>query len=142
MGVTTMVVYGYGRHFLELPKEELQSGATIVLIALGLWVLYELGRPLDHVRRLLQLAMVLAAIGVFTIGPIKDFFELEIPSDDYLVVITIAVAIGFVLINIALRLVNRYVPDRHEPRLASGPDRDAAAAGEVPAEPGHTGDQA
>ena len=139
MGVATMVVYGYGRHFLDLPKAELQSGATIVLIALGLWVLYELGRPLDHVRRLLQLAMVLAAIGVFTIGPIKDFFELQVPSGEYLIVIAIAVVAGFVLINLSLRAVNRYVPDPHQPRVPADQDEDAPAAGEVPAQAGHAG---
>jgi cation-transporting ATPase E len=115
MGVATMVVYGIGRHYLELPKEELQSGATMVLIALGLWVLYELSRPLDRVRATLLAAMVLGAVGVFTIGPLADFFKLEIPGSDYLVVIAIAVAIGCVLISVALRLVNRYVPEGPRP---------------------------
>ena len=115
MGVATMVVYGIGRHYLELPKEELQSGATMVLIALGLWVLYELSRPLDQVRATLLAAMVLGAVGVFTIGPLADFFKLEIPGSDYLVVIAIAVAIGCVLINVALWLVNRYVPEGPRP---------------------------
>ena len=142
MGVATMVVYGYGRHFLDLPKAELQSGATMVLIALGLWVLYELGRPLDHVRRLLQLAMVLAAIGVFTIGPIKDFFELQVPTDEYLIVIAIAIAVGFVLINLSLRAVNRYVPDHHQPRVPADQDEEGPAGGDVPAQAGHPGDQA
>lgn len=118
MGVATMVVYGIGRHYLEASKEELQSAATMVLIALGLWVLYELSRPLDQVRATLLIAMVICAVGAFTIGPIARFFKLEIPSGDYLLVIAVAVAIGCVLINVALRLVNRYVPDGHRGQTA------------------------
>jgi cation-transporting ATPase E len=113
MGVATMIVYGIGRHYLEESKENLQSAATLTLILLGLWVLYELARPLDATRRVLVLAMVVGTVGVFTIGPLTTFFRLQIPPSEYLLVIAIAVVAGAIVIDVALRLVNRYVPDPH-----------------------------
>ena len=128
MGVTTMVVYGIGRHFLELPKEELQSGATIVLIALGLWVLYELGRPLDHVPpRCCSSPWCWPPSACSRSARSRTSSSWRSRRSDYLVVIAIAVAIGFVLINIALRLVNRYVPEG--PRPYRNAPSDPAGAG-------------
>ena len=50
MGVATMFVYEFAQGRLDQTIEEAQSGAALTLIALGLWVLFELARPLDRLR--------------------------------------------------------------------------------------------
>src|SRR6185437_464756 len=94
-GLATMLVYGLGHTsaFAESNKVN-QSAATLVLVALGLWVLYELARPLDQVRRILIAAMAAMGVGAFTVPFVADFFSLEVPPADYLMVIASVVVVA------------------------------------------------
>jgi cation-transporting ATPase E len=121
MGIAAAFVYSIGRSdAIDVDVEMAQSGATMILLALGLWVLYELARPLDRIRLALVVAMVVMGVGAFLIPFVADFFLLEVPPADYFVVIAITFAVGAVLISIALWAVNRYMPDPHalEPKPA------------------------
>ena len=66
---------------------------------------YELARPLDRIRRVLILVLVVMAIGAFTIPFVADFFLLEIPPADYAVTIALIVGTACTLISLALRAV-------------------------------------
>jgi cation-transporting P-type ATPase E len=125
MGVATMFVYEFAQGRLGQSTEEAQSGAALTLVALGLWVLFELARPLDRIRLALLVVLVAMGIGAFTIGPIADFFLLEIPPADFAAWIGGVVAAACVLISLALHLVGGREPIR--PALADSssdaPDR-------------------
>jgi cation-transporting ATPase E len=112
MGAATMFVYELGNGYLDLSVEHCQSGATVALVALGLWVLFELARPLDRIRAVLLVVLVAMGIGAFTIDPIADFFLLEIPPATYAAWIAGTVAVGCVLIGVGLQLVGVRVPIR------------------------------
>jgi cation-transporting ATPase E len=125
MGAATMFVYELGNGYLDLSVEHCQAGATVVLVALGLWVLFELARPLDRIRVVLLVVLVAMGIGAFTIDPIADFFLLEIPPAIYAAWIAGTVAVGCVLISIGLQLVGVRVPIR--PIRPDRPNRQPAS---------------
>ncbi len=112
-GLATMVVYAIG-HTSAFDESDIvnQSAATLTLVALGLWVLYELARPLDRVRAILIGAMVAMAFGAFTIPFVADFFSLEVPPANYLLVIAVVVAASAVLIHALLAAVGRWMVPR------------------------------
>jgi cation-transporting ATPase E len=119
MGLATMLVYELGKDWFDLDIEMAQSGATLTLTALGLWVLYELARPLDRIRAALIAVLVVMAIGAFTIPFVADFFLLEVPPADYLAWIAAIAGVAAVLINLVLRAVNRLLPDPHAALVAA-----------------------
>ena len=104
-GVATMAVYQVGTGLLDLSVPEAQSGATVALVALGLWVLYELSCPVDVVRAVLIVVLVMMAVGAFTIPFIAEFFLLEVPPSDYALWIAGIVAAACVAITLTLRAV-------------------------------------
>jgi cation-transporting ATPase E len=125
MGVATMFVYEFVQGRLGQTIEEAQSGAALTLIALGLWVLFELARPLDRIRVALLVVLMAMGIGAFTIDPVADFFLLEVPPADVAGWIAGVVAAACLLISLALHLVGGREPLR--PVLTDGradtPDR-------------------
>jgi cation-transporting ATPase E len=113
VGLAAMLAFYLGREVHDLDKGAAQSGTTLALAALGIWVLYQLARPLDRLRLVLVLAMVGGMVLVFTVPFLADFFELEVPPAEYLGSVAAVVAAGAVLIDVAL-----WVTDR---RVASSP---------------------
>jgi cation-transporting P-type ATPase E len=120
MGAATMFIYELGNGYLDLSIPHCQAGATVVLAALGLWVLFELARPLDTIRLVLLIVLVAMGVGAFTIDPIADFFLLEIPPATYAAWIAGTVGVGCVLISVGLYLVGVRVPIRpsRQPAIA------------------------
>jgi cation-transporting ATPase E len=106
-GLATMAVYQVGVRQLDLSGAQAQSGATLTLIAIGLWILYELARPLDTVRAALLVGLVVMAIGAFTIPFVADFFLLEIPPAEYALWISAIVTTACALIHVALPVVEK-----------------------------------
>jgi len=103
VGLATMSVQLLGDRIFDFSVEVTQSGTTAALIALGLWALYELARPLDALRLGLIAALVVLGIAAFTVPFVADFFLLEIPSGEYLAWIAGVVALGCGTITVALR---------------------------------------
>jgi cation-transporting ATPase E len=112
MGAATMFVFEFGHGALELSFEHAQAGAALTLTALGLWVLFELARPLDQLRIALILVLVAMAVGAFTIPFVADFFLLEVPEGEYGAWIAGVVAVGCALISLGLHLVGMREPIR------------------------------
>ena len=104
-----MGIYRIGLSGFDVSKRAAQSGTVLALCAIGLWVLFELARPLDRIRLTLVVTMAGAALGAFTIPAAKRYFLLELPPADYLAVIGAVVAASALAINVALRLVSRYL---------------------------------
>jgi cation-transporting ATPase E len=103
VGLATMTVQLLGDRVLDLSVEVTQSGTTLALIALGLWALYELARPLDALRLGLIAVLVVLGFAAFTVPFVADFFLLEVPSGEYLAWIAGVVALGCGVITVALR---------------------------------------
>jgi magnesium-transporting ATPase (P-type) len=104
-GVATMAVFEIGLGPLDLSLAEAQSGAALTLVVVGLWVLFELGRPLDIVRTVLIGVLAVMAVGAFTIPFIAEFFLLEVPPADFGGWIAAIVVIACAAISLTLRVV-------------------------------------
>ena len=106
IGVATFAMFAIARSSLvDASRESAESAATLTLVTLGLWTLYELARPLDRVRTLLLVGLVAGAVGAFTIPFVADFFSLEVPPADVALVIAATVALAVPAITIGIRAV-------------------------------------
>jgi cation-transporting P-type ATPase E len=104
VGVATFAVFAACRSdVVGASREQAQSAATLVLVALGLWVLYELARPLDRIRTALLAGLVAGGVGAFTIPFVADFFSLSVPSGDVAATVAIGVAAALPAITLAIR---------------------------------------
>jgi hypothetical protein len=92
-------------HVIGGTHAQAESGTTLALIALGLWVLYELARPLDLIRGSLIVALAVMTIGTFTIPAVAHFFLIGVPSANYCAWIAGIVAAGCALMDVVLRVV-------------------------------------
>ena len=110
-GLATMTVYELGRGPLDLTIGQAQSGATMTLVGLGLWALYQLERPLDRLDVALIATLTTLAVGAFTVPPVADFFLLEVPPARYAWWIAGITVAGGSLIGVGLRWVRIRWPE-------------------------------
>ena len=81
IGVSAMAVFATLRtDLVDADRAAAQSGTTLTLSVLGLVALYELMQPLDRVRATLLTTLVMLLVGAYIIGPVADFFLLQMPS--------------------------------------------------------------
>jgi len=111
-GVAAMSIYKVGEDVLDLSIEHAQSGAALTLTGVGLWLLFELARPLDRIRLVLIVALVAMAIAAFTIPFIGDFFLLEVPPADFAAWIAGVVIAAGALSSLALHAAGARSPIR------------------------------
>src|SRR5690625_1785736 len=101
-GIGVITVYGT----LHVMDQELQAstGATFVLIVMALWLLGILARPWNIWRGGLVLVMATGSAALVAIGPIREFFALEVPTALTWSLIAGVGALGAALIEGAYRL--------------------------------------
>ncbi|GAA4832522.1 HAD-IC family P-type ATPase [Luteimicrobium xylanilyticum] len=90
------------------PTVDARSVATLVLLALALWVLGIAARPWNRGRswRLwLVVAMAACGAGAWAIPFTRDFFALELLNGGQLALAAVVVVVGWTLIEIAFRLI-------------------------------------
>jgi cation-transporting ATPase E len=76
----SIVTYGLARFEDDLPLREARTTATLVLVAVGLWVLVLLSRPFNWWKALLVGAMAGCVVLILLIEPLRDFYALELPD--------------------------------------------------------------
>jgi len=90
------------------PTVEARSVATLVLLALALWVLGLAARPWRHGRSWrfwLVIAMAACGGGAWAIPFTRDFFALELLDAGQLTLAAVVVVVGWALIETAFRLI-------------------------------------
>jgi cation-transporting ATPase E len=80
--------------------EEARTVATVVLVALGLWVLTLVARPLTTVRAVLVVAMIGSFAGMLALPGLRHYFALRLPPGGQLLEAGAAVAVGGVLLEV------------------------------------------
>jgi len=98
VAAATIVSYAAARGH-HLSTGEARTTATIVTIAVALWVLGVLARPLRAWKAGLVAAMAGLFVGAVLIGPIADFYALDLPSAVVAVEATIVAAAAIVAIE-------------------------------------------
>jgi cation-transporting ATPase E len=101
-------------HSRGLPLVQQRTAATIVTLALSLYVLILVAQPLTWRRVLLVAGVVLGFLALFPLAAVRHFYELELPHG-MLAVSVLTGAIGVALLTILWVVLSRYesgVPDQ------------------------------
>lgn len=94
----------YAPLHLQGVEGQARTAATMVLLAVGLWVLGVLARPWSAWRVLLVLAMASAAAGAFAVAAVREFFALEVPTRTTGLLVLAVGAVACMLVEAAHRL--------------------------------------
>jgi cation-transporting P-type ATPase E len=98
-----LVTYGLARFEDDLPLKEARTSATLVLVAVGLWVLVLLARPFNWWKTLLVGSMAGSVVLILLIEPLRDFYALEIPDTRSLGQCALIAGAAIVLLEIVWR---------------------------------------
>ncbi|MEX2269326.1 MAG: HAD-IC family P-type ATPase [Acidimicrobiia bacterium] len=79
-GTASLVTYAIARYEENLTLRESRTTTTLVLVAVGLWVLVILARPFTLWKAMLVGTMVGAVVLILVIEPARDFYALELPD--------------------------------------------------------------
>jgi cation-transporting P-type ATPase E len=89
----------------NVPQDQARTTATLALAGLGLVVLALAARPLNHLRRVLLMAMAAAFAVVLTVPFLRVFFALDLPPLRVaLTTLALVAALGALLTLVVLRL--------------------------------------
>ncbi len=99
----TFLVYGIARSsYIAEELVEARTAATVTMLALGLWILVEVARPLTPRRFTLVTAMLVVFALVLLLPSTREFFELAFPSLETVVIAAVGVVTGITLIHLLL----------------------------------------
>jgi cation-transporting P-type ATPase E len=107
----TIVSYGIARFGHDLVLREARTTATLVLIAVGLWVLVIQARPFNWWKTVLVGSMVGCVALILAIPPLRDFYALQLPPSDVVAEAAIVAAVAIALLEVGWRL-SRVVANR------------------------------
>ncbi len=115
----TFGAYAVCRSIADVRLDEARTGATLVLLAVGLHVLALLARPLTGYRAALVVAMTGIFLFVMAIDPIADFYALHLPPRDATVLCILVAGIAIALLELGWIAAQRRRPrDRRVARFA------------------------
>jgi cation-transporting ATPase E len=109
----TMVSYGVARFGHDLVLIEARTTATLVLVAVGLWVLVIQARPFNWWKTVLVGSMVGAMALTLAIPGLRDFYALQLPPNEVLVEAAVIAGIAIALLEVGWRL-SRVVGNRRD----------------------------
>ncbi|HEY1740769.1 MAG TPA: HAD-IC family P-type ATPase [Acidimicrobiia bacterium] len=105
LGIATLATYGIVRQIHHVTDAEASSVAIVVLVALGLWVLLVLARPLTVLRVVLVALMALSFVVLLLSPALRNFYEIELTHDTSAwVTAAIATAAGVCGVELTARL--------------------------------------
>ena len=81
LGIATLATYGIVRRIDHVTEIEASSVAIVVLVALGLWVLLVLARPLTPLRVLLVALMALSFVVLLLSPTLRNFYEIHLTHE-------------------------------------------------------------
>ena len=79
-GTASLITYAIAKYEENLVPREARTTTTLVLIAVGLWVLVILARPFSRWKDLLVGSMIGAVAVILVIEPLRDFYALQLPD--------------------------------------------------------------
>jgi cation-transporting ATPase E len=102
--VSTFVAYTVARHMDDLSLEEERTTATIVLAASAIFVLARVARPLRPWKVALIAAMACFLALTMTLGPLRDYFDIDNPPRSMQIVMAVIIAATGLLMPVVWRL--------------------------------------
>ena len=107
----SFMTYWYVRFQEDLSLREARTTATLVLVAVGLWILVLLARPFNWWKALLVGSMAGCVALILLLEPLRDFYALELPDARVLGVASLIAAAAMLLLEIGWR-ASRVVANR------------------------------
>jgi len=102
-GAATFAAYALAINEPNLSTSEERTVATIVIAAIGLWILARLARPLTTRRRALLVAMSAGLIAAFLTPSLRTFFDLDLPRPVVALAAVGVVALAFLGLEVGDR---------------------------------------
>ncbi len=124
----TFVAYALAVSEPDISVSEERTVATVVIAAIGLWILARLARPLNRVRRALVAAMAIGLGMTLATPPARQFFDLDFPRPMASLAAVGIVAIAYLALEGGDRLA-AFLAGRHAFFEHFGPDGPGSAAG-------------
>jgi cation-transporting ATPase E len=115
----TFGAYAAARQIGAVNLDEARTTATLVLLAVGLWILNILARPITPFRAALFGAMVGAVLVILALAPLREFYAFELPPREALVIGAIIAGCAIALLELAWDIAQRRHPRQERvPRIA------------------------
>ncbi|HXY94073.1 MAG TPA: HAD-IC family P-type ATPase [Acidimicrobiia bacterium] len=111
--VAALVSYGIARFGHDLVLIEARTTATLVLIAVGLWILVLQARPFNWWKTVLVGSMAGCVALIMIIPPLRHFYALQFPPPDVVLEAGIVAGVAIVLLEVGWRL-SRVVANRRD----------------------------
>jgi cation-transporting P-type ATPase E len=111
-GVASLLAYALARFEDDVSLAEARTTATLVLAAVGLWILVILARPVTRWRAVLVASMAGCLVVILLVPFLRDFYALEIPDAQLLGQAALIAAGAMLLLEIGWR-TSRVVGRRH-----------------------------
>jgi cation-transporting P-type ATPase E len=102
--IATFTAYASGLVNHEESVAEARTTATLVLGLVGIWIVDVLSRPLSARRELLIGLMVVLGVSSFLVGPLREFWKLDIPPLVVLVRSMVIAGLAIFVIEFGWRL--------------------------------------
>jgi cation-transporting P-type ATPase E len=109
----SLLTYWYARFEEDLSLKEARTTATLVLVAVGLWILVLLARPFNWWKALLVGSMAGAVALIVAIPALRDFYALELPDGRVLAIAALIAGGAMLLLEVGWR-ASRIVANRRE----------------------------
>ncbi|HUZ87939.1 MAG TPA: HAD-IC family P-type ATPase [Candidatus Baltobacterales bacterium] len=120
-GAATFAAYALAVNEHDISISEERTVATIVIAAIGLWVLARLARPLRGARMGLVGSMALGLVAVLLVPTARQFFDLDFPRLIVIFAATGIVSLAVLSLELGDRLITR-VAGGHSDGEHIGPD--------------------
>jgi magnesium-transporting ATPase (P-type) len=119
----TFAAYAMAVNEPNVSVAEERTVATLVIAAIGLWILARLARPLTSARRGLLAAMLAGLVTVVLLAPMRQLFDLDFPRPIVAMAAVGIIALAFLSLEAgdraALFIVGRW-RNRAAPRRSGG----------------------
>jgi cation-transporting ATPase E len=120
---SVLATYGVLRYGNDLPVAEARTGVTLVLCAVGLWILVLLARPFNWWRGGLVAAMAGAVAVVVAIPGLRDFYALDLAGTAELSEAALVAATAIVAIEVSWRFTRGVVNQAADDPAPGGGER-------------------
>jgi cation-transporting ATPase E len=107
------ISYGIARYGYDLSVLESRTTATLVLCAVGLWVLVLQARPFNWWKTVLVASMIGSIALIMAIAWLRDFYALQFPPREVIIEASIVAAVAIALLEVGWRL-SRVVANRRD----------------------------
>jgi cation-transporting ATPase E len=109
-----LISYGIARYRHDLPVLESRTTATLVLCAVGLWVLVLQARPFNWWKTVLVASMVGAVALIMVVPAFRDFYAVQLPPAEVLGEAALVAGVAIVLLEVGWRF-SRVIGNRRHP---------------------------